>query len=160
MIKVMFVCLGNICRSPAAEATLRHMAEEGGLSPHLEIDSSGLGAWHVGQQADSRMRTAAQTRGLSLVGRAKQFNHSHLDAFDYILASDHEVLNELLRITHTPEHKAKIHLMTAFSPAFQGKEVPDPYYNGYGAFEEVLDMLEDACEGLILHIQKQHNLKI
>ena len=156
--RVLFVCMGNICRSPAAEGVLQKLAKDNGLSDELEIASCGLGSWYVGHQADARMRSAAQLRGVSLVNRARQLDLNDYDAYDYLFAADNEVLLELQRHATTTEHKAKIHLFTEYSPSFKGREVPDPYYNGQGAFEEVLDIIEDACEGFIQHLRKEKKL--
>jgi protein-tyrosine phosphatase len=153
-MKVMFVCLGNICRSPSAEAILKKMADERGLS--VNVESSGLGDWHIGQLADSRTREHALKRGFALTGRAKKFLMHFMDEFDYVLAADHKVLHQLQRAAATPEQKSKIHLMTAFSSAFKNVEVPDPFYGGEAAFEHVLDILEDSCEGLLDHLEKIH----
>lgn len=152
MTNVLFVCLGNICRSPAAEGLLKRMALENGLELH--VDSCGLGDWHVGELPDARIRNAAQVRGLILSGRAKKFEESFLDRFDYILAADHEVLEYLHQFAKRPQHKAKIHLMTAFGTAYKGQPINDPYYGGDAAFEHTLDVLEDACSGLIEEIKK------
>lgn len=153
--KVLFVCLGNICRSPAAEAILRHFAEREGLQDKIHIESCGLGDWHVGELPDPRMRSAAKTRGFIMASRAQKFQRHFFEEFDYILAADHEILENLHRFTDNPEHKSKMHLFTAFGSAYQGKVIPDPYYRGDLAFENILDMLEDACEGLILEIKGQ-----
>lgn len=150
---ILFVCLGNICRSPAAEGVLRHKAEK--MQLHLHIQSCGMGDWHIGHLPDERMRDAAKDRGITLSSRAQLFHPRFLDEFDYILAADQEVLKDLYRYAVNPEHKAKIHLMTAFSSAFKGEEVPDPYYQGGGAFNQVLDMIEDACDGLIEDIRNK-----
>lgn len=152
MVAVLFVCLGNICRSPAAEEVLRHLAKADGLDLHVE--SCGIGDWHVGCLPDERMRDAAKARGLILSSRGQQFKSAFLEKFDYILAADKEVIRDLYFYAQTPEHKAKIHMMTAFSPCYRDKEIPDPYYQGDFAFEHVLDMLEDSCQGLIEHIKK------
>lgn len=149
-MKVMFVCLGNICRSPAAEAMLRKKAAEANVPLHVE--SSGLGDWHVGQLADPRTRDSASRRGLILSGRAKKFETSYFDDFDYILAVDHHVLNHLKKFMK-PEQRAKLKLITHFSSAYKDIEVPDPFYGSEAAFEEVLDILEDSCEGFIKHIE-------
>lgn len=154
MPSVLFVCLGNICRSPAAEGILRHHAEKNSLSNDIFVQSCGIGDWHVGQFPDERMREAAKNRGITLTSRAQQFQHSFLDTFDYILAADHEVLKDLYRYAKNPEHKSKINLITAFSTTYHGQEIPDPYYQGAAAFDLVLDMIEDSCEGLLNHIQK------
>lgn len=133
---------------------LRHMSH---LDPDLtgmEIASCGIGDWHVGQLPDERITDAAKTRGISLLSRAKQFQKSYFDTYDYILAADTEVLNDLFHDAKTTEHKSKVHLITAFSPCYKDQEIPDPYYMGGAAFDLVLDMLEDACEGFLLHLKK------
>lgn len=153
MPSVLFVCLGNICRSPAAEGILRHLAEKGSRSD-IYVESCGLGTWHIGQLPDERVQEATKKRGIILASRAQQFRFDFFDRFDYILAADHEVLNVLHQHAKTLDHKSKLHLMTAFSHGYVGVEVPDPYYGTDAAFESVIDMLEDSCEGLLEHIQK------
>lgn len=154
MSSILFVCLGNICRSPAAEGVLRHLIEQDPRLKDIVIESCGIGDWHVGQLPDERMRNSAKGRGIILSSRAQQFKSEFLDRFDYILAADNEVLRDLYRFARNPEHKAKIHLITEFSASYKGEEIPDPYFGGEGGFELVLDMIEDSCEGLIkqLHI--------
>lgn len=154
MVSILFVCLGNICRSPAGEAMLRHLSEKMELSEALTVQSCGMGDWHVGQLPDERMREASQLRGINLTSRAQQFRPEFLIEFDYILAVDKEVLADLYRYAENPEQKAKIHLVTEFSKSYFNKEIPDPYYYGGNAFELVLDMLEDSCEGLLQHLHK------
>lgn len=114
---VLFVCLGNICRSPAAEGFLRNLSAKDPDLHNLQIESCGLGEWHVGQLPDERMREASKNRSVILSSRAQQFQSEFLDRFDLILAADNEILNELYRHAKTPEHKAKIHLITHFSVA-------------------------------------------
>lgn len=145
---VMFVCLGNICRSPAAEAILRKM------EPDWEVASSGIGSWHVGHLPDERMREAALLRGHPLTSRAQQFLLSHFQDYDLILAADLEVLHHLQAHAKTPSEKAKVHLFTAFSERYPNEEVPDPYFQGGNAFDLVLDILEDACKGISQHLNK------
>ncbi len=153
MTAILFVCLGNICRSPAAEGVLRHLVSQDPSLSHLHIESCGLGDWHLGQLPDERIRTAAKDRGIILMSRAQNFNLHFLKRFDYILAADNEVLKVLHRHAKEPTEKAKIHLITAFGSAFKNEEIPDPYYQGDAAFELVLDMIEDACKGLIGHLK-------
>lgn len=155
MATILFVCLGNICRSPAAEGILRHLVEKDPQLADIEVRSCGLGSWHIGQLPDIRMQEAARNRNVILSSRAQQFQAEFLDQFDYILAADREVLNALYRYAQTPADKAKMHLITAFSRSYQGQDVPDPYFGGDASFELVLDMLEDSCEGLLEHIQRQ-----
>lgn len=145
---VMFVCLGNICRSPAAEAILRK------LEPEWSVASSGIGSWHVGSLPDERMREAALLRDLPLTSRAQQFLLDHYQQYDLILAADLEVLHHLQAHAKTPSENSKIHLITAFSELYQNQEVPDPYFQGGNAFDLVLDILEDSCRGISHHIKK------
>lgn len=153
MASILFVCLGNICRSPAAEGILRQLADKDDANMELTVQSCGLGSWHVGNLPDIRMQEAAKRRGVVLSNRAQQFQPHFLDSFDYILAADHEILKELYRFADTSEKKNKIHLMTAFSNSYKDQEVPDPYYEGDLGFELVLDILEDSCQGLLKHIK-------
>lgn len=153
MAAVLFVCLGNICRSPAAEGILRHLAAQDPPFTNLHIESCGLGDWHIGQLPDLRMREAAKMRGVTLSSRAQRFRPSFFERFDSILAADREVLNSLYLFARTPAQKSKIHLMTAFSTTYQDEDVPDPYYSGDAGFELVLDMLEDSCMGLLDHMR-------
>lgn len=149
MAAILFVCLGNICRSPAAQGILHQMAGKEPRLQDLHIESCGMGDWHVGQLPDERVRDAAKRRGVVLASRAQVFHPSFFDRFDYILAADLEVLHDLQRHAKTAEHKSKVHMITAFSETYKNEEVPDPYYGGEAAFELVLDMLEDSCQGLI-----------
>lgn len=155
MTSILFVCLGNICRSPAAEGVLRYKAANDLELSHLNIRSCGMGSWYVGQLPDDRMRDAAKARGIDLISRAQVFDPKFLDEFDYIFAADHEVLHHLYRYTKTPEQKSKIHLFTAFSACYPNQVIPDPFYQGGAAFDYILDIIEDACEGLIEHLKKQ-----
>lgn len=153
-ITVMYVCLGNICRSPAAEEILRKKGAAAGLSDVLHIESSGLGSWHIGCLPDARMREAASKRGYQLATKAQKFSSNHFAQFDYILAADEHVLHELLDMANSPEDKAKVRLITSFSLEYPNINVPDPYYNGQAAFEGVLDILESSVDGFIQHLKK------
>lgn len=156
MISVLFVCLGNICRSPAAEGLLRHFVHKQSKEEAFHIQSCGLGDWYVGHLPDERMREAAKNRGIVLASRAQLFKKEFFDQFDYIFAADHEVLNALYRHALSPAHKTKLHLMTAYSSCYPGEDVLDPFYQGGQAFERVLDMLEDSCEGFLEHLITQN----
>lgn len=149
MTKVLFVCLANICRSPAAEGVFKALVEQKGLSSQIHAESCGIGDWRVGELPDERIREAAKARGIILTSRAKKFKKEFLEEFDYILGADQEVLGFLHQYAMDAQHKSKIHLITAFGGAFKGEAIPDPYYGGDGAFEHTLDVLEDACLGLI-----------
>lgn len=148
--RILFVCMGNICRSPAGEAILKKITDPS----EIEVESCGIGNWHVGRSADQRMREASQERGFVLNGVAKQFQISFFDTFDYILAADQEVLKYLKNFAKDSLQKSKVFLMTEFSTAHSKKDVPDPYYKSNEAFEEVLDILEEACAGLLSHLKK------
>jgi protein-tyrosine phosphatase len=158
MVAVLFVCLGNICRSPAAEGILRSLSQKDPQYKKMTIKSCGIGDWHIGQHPDERMREAATTRGVNLTSRAQQFKLSFFDEFDYIFAADNEVLNDLYRYAKNPEHKSKVQLMTAYSSSYHNHEIPDPYCHGTAAFDYVLDMLEDSCEAFLNHLHK-NNIK-
>lgn len=155
MTKVLFVCLANICRSAAAEGVLKHIAEKEGISDQIFVESCGVGDWRIGELADPRLRAAAWARGIVIATRARQFKEEYLESFDYILAADHEILKVLHHFAKSLDHKAKIHLITAFGSSYQGIPLPDPYYEGDAAFEHILDVLEDACQGLLKEIQKK-----
>jgi protein-tyrosine phosphatase len=153
MAAILFVCLGNICRSPAAEGITKHLAKKHNLKD-LHVESCGIGDWYTGKLPDARMRQAAQSRGLVLQSRAKPFDPGFFAGFDYILAADRDVLHQLYSLSSSPEHKAKIHLITDFSQSYRGEEIPDPYYGGEAGFETVLDMLEESCESLLRSIYR------
>ncbi len=147
---VLFVCLGNICRSPAGEGVLRSIAEKRGVADRIYVESCGIGGWHVGNPPDKRMHEASKGRGICLTGSAQQFEASFFDAFDFIMASDQSVLDELYQLaTGNVGYQSKIYLMTGFSRFYKNEEVPDPYYGGELGFELVLDMLEDSCDALL-----------
>ena len=156
MISVLYVCLGNICRSPAAEGILRHLVKKQGKEEQFHIESCGVGDWHIGRLPDDRMRDSAKNRGIVLSTRAQLFKREFFDQFDYIFVADQEILHVLYQHAKSPEHKAKIHLMTVYSKCYPNEEVPDPYYRGGGDFETVLDILEDSCEGFLDYLNKHH----
>lgn len=152
MISVLYVCLGNICRSPAAEALLRQMNAESDNPLELHVESCGLGSWHIGKLPHEDMQEAAGDRGLTLYSRAQLFKPEFLERFDYVLAVDQSVIHELYRYAKIPEQKAKIHLVTEYSKLYHGEKIPDPFSQGRVAFDLVLDMLEDSCQGLLNHL--------
>jgi protein-tyrosine phosphatase len=157
--KILFVCMGNICRSPTAEGVFRQTAEQSGLLDRLYIDSAGTHDYHVGRPPDSRAQTAASRRGYDLSSlRGRQVSPRDFDEFDYILAMDGDNLANLERICPR-EQRHKLHLFLEFSERFSGEEVPDPYYGGGRGFERVLDMVEDASHGLLARVKSQDALK-
>ncbi len=148
--KIVFVCSGNICRSPSAEEIFKTTVKNKGLEKLFEIESAGTGPWHVGEPADSRMKRHARKRGYNLTGIARQFNPAiDFDQFDHIIAMDDENIRNLRSMARNEGDLAKISKMTQFSKLYNYKIVPDPYYGGDEGFELVLDLLEDASEGLL-----------
>ena len=148
-IRVLFVCLGNICRSPAAEGVFLDLLEQHGRSHHFEVDSAGTGDWHVGRLADARMRTAASRRGLQLASRARQLEPEDLHRFDLIVTMDRHNLAAVKDLARRSKGGARITPMTSFCRRHRIEDVPDPYSGGQEGFEFVLDLLEDACAGLL-----------
>ena len=152
-VGVLFVCLGNICRSPTAQGLFEDLARRENLHRWLRVDSAGIGDWHVGEPPDARARRTALRRGIDLERqRARQVADADFETFDYILAMDHANLASLRRRS-PPRHRPKIRLFMEYSRAFSADEVPDPYYGGPAGFDRVLDMLEDACDGLLAEIR-------
>lgn len=151
-IKVLFVCLGNICRSPSAEAVLVAKIKANGLSNEIEVDSAGTSGYHTDAPADTRMKTHAQKRGYVLTSMSREIRSVDFDYFDYIIAMDQSNRSKLLSLTKTSEHRSKIALMTDFCEDLDG-DVPDPYYGGGLGFERVLDILEQSIDGLIEEIK-------
>lgn len=153
-IKVLFVCLGNICRSPTAEGVFRHLVEKAGLKARFVIDSAGTGDWHVGHPPDARACAAAAKRGYDLKPlRGRQVSRKDFREFDYVLTMDEENMRALNRIS-PPEHKSKIRLLGDFC-AEGARTVPDPYGGKARDFERVLDLIEDAAQGLLRHIRAE-----
>jgi protein-tyrosine phosphatase len=158
MVRVCFVCLGNICRSPTAEAVFRDLVTRAGLSGHIEIDSAGTGDWHVGHPPDRRSAAAAAKRGITLTGRARQFERSDWERFDYVLAMDQSNYDDLRRSGPAAVVERKLRLLRSFDPASPpGASVPDPYYTEDG-FDEVIDLCLAACTELLAHIREAHGL--
>jgi protein-tyrosine phosphatase len=147
--RVLFVCLGNICRSPAAEGVFLHQLAQAGLEAGFEVDSAGTGGWHVGQAADPRMRAAAERRGIHLPSRARQLAAADLQTFDHILTMDAENLAAVHALGRRSRPTATITPLLQYCRHFPQEEVPDPYYGGEAGFDHVLDLLEDACQGLL-----------
>jgi protein-tyrosine phosphatase len=149
MTRILFVCLGNICRSPTAEGVMRRLVEEEGLQDEIEIDSAGTGGWHVGAPPDARATEAARRRGTTLAGAARRFDPaSDFDRFDLILAMDAENRRDLLALAPGDDARRKVRMFRAGD-----RDVPDPYYGGEDGFERVLDMVEEAARDLLDEIR-------
>lgn len=157
-IKVLFVCMGNICRSPTAEAVFRHYVENANLSGHILIDSAGTHDYHIGATPDRRAQHAARQRGYDMGAlRGRQVSPDDFRRFDYVLAMDRANLAILQRIT-PPDSVTRAHLFLEYARHHAEREVPDPYYGGADGFERVLDMVEDAAQGLLEEIRQRHSL--
>lgn len=156
LTSVLFVCLGNICRSPTAEGVFRSLVDSEGLSESIHIDSAGTSDWHIGEGPDPRAIEAASKRGIDLTDlRGRQAIARDFAEFDYVIAMDHENYANLSRLA-TPEQQAKLHLFLEFAEGVPEVEVPDPYFGSAGGFPHVLDLIENASQGLLNHILTNH----
>lgn len=155
-VGVLFVCLGNICRSPTAHGVFEAQVASAGLADRVWIDSAGTGAWHVGEAPDSRATAAALERGYHLEHlRARQVSREDFQRFDYLLAMDRQNL-QVLNSLAPADARARPRLFLEFARRSESREVPDPYYGVDGGFQHVLDLVEDACEGLLLDIRERY----
>jgi protein-tyrosine phosphatase len=148
--RLLFVCLGNICRSPSGENMMRHVLREESLLESFELDSAGTESWHIGKSPDSRMIEAARNRGIEMTGRARQVTPEDFKTFDWILAMDRSNFDDLIDVRercHDP--RARLVLFCEFCEEHRADEVPDPYYGGPEGFETVLDLLEDGCRSFL-----------
>lgn len=156
MKQVLFVCLGNVCRSPSAEAVFNALIEKYELQFDLQCDSAGTDAYHSGDQADYRMKQFAHKRGYRLTSISRRVNPTHdFDRFDYIIGMDKQNVRDLKALARNENDRKKITLITDYCSDKKYNSVPDPYYGGASGFELVLDILEDACEGLIRELQEK-----
>lgn len=173
MIRVLFVCAGNICRSPMADAVFQHMVREAGLTDHFRIDSAGTGSWHVGEPAHSGTLTVLRKNNIPYNGRARQIDYADLDNFDYILAMDRENLSNILRMVNRGERSAQDKMDRFYGSANRPEialflsyanqagtvsltEVPDPYYDG--RYELVYDLVTKGCAALLDAIRQKHQI--
>jgi protein-tyrosine phosphatase len=152
--RVLFVCLGNICRSPLAEGVFLHLAGEAGLAGHFEVDSAGTGDWHVGERPDARAAAVARRHGVELPSRARQVTPDDLDAFDHVLAMDRENLRDLQRLARAGA-QADIRLLRDHDPARDGDDVPDPYYGGPSGFDLVYEIVQRSCAALLAELTRE-----
>jgi protein-tyrosine phosphatase len=155
-VKVLFVCMGNICRSPTAQGVFERLVQSQGLADRILIDSAGTHAYHIGNPPDKRSQAAAKSRGLDLSGqRARKVTAADIEEFDYVLAMDRTNLEDLQDLVAASQRE-RVRLFMAFAERWNVDEVPDPYYGGESGFERVLDMVEDAAAGLLDHIRRHH----
>jgi low molecular weight protein-tyrosine phosphatase len=150
-MRILFVCMGNICRSPTAEGVMRRLIDDAGLED-VEVESAGTGGWHAGEPPDERATAAAARRGVTLAGAARQVTAADFRRFDLLIALDRANLRELLALAPDEDAAEKVRLLREFDPASDGAadlDVPDPYYGGPDGFEDVLDLVEAACRGLL-----------
>lgn len=150
--RILFVCLGNICRSPLAEALFIHHSEKNGLSGRFEADSAGTSNYHEGEKADSRTRKNAISHGIEITHRSRPFSVSDFEYFDLILAMDSQNLSDILALSTDPDHHQKTSLLLDFLPGSEGKPVPDPWYGGEEGFEQVYNLLDLATRKLLEHL--------
>lgn len=158
-IRVLFVCLGNICRSPLAEAVFRQVVAEAGLEDRFEIDSAGTAAYHIGEPPDPRSTEVAARRGVTVAGAARQIGTVDATRFDYLIAMDRDNLAEVRQVAAAADAAPRIHLLRDFDPRADGDaDVPDPYYGGPRGFEDVHDLVERSCHALLDHLRQEHEL--
>ncbi len=149
MKRILFLCMGNICRSPAGHCVLQHLVDAAGLSDQFEIESAGTIGFHVGSPPDARMQQNMRARGIPIIGKSKQLSSRDLDYYDLILAMDQDNLAGARRLDPNKKHWDKIQLFCDYCTEHDVTEVPDPYYGGDQGFEHVMDLIEDGCRNLL-----------
>jgi protein-tyrosine phosphatase len=159
-MKLLFVCLGNICRSPAAENIMNHLAAEAGVGKQFECDSAGTGNYHKGSSPDRRMQAAAVNRNIPMIGSARQFTKHDFTNFDLILAMDRDNYQNILDLDPQGQYRDKVKLMCDFATQHSDTEVPDPYFGGAEGFDYVIDLLTDACGGLLSQLKSTSSKNI
>ena len=155
-IRICFVCLGNICRSPTAEGVMKHLVEQAGLAERFEIDSAGTGAYHVGEPADLRSAEAARKQGIELTSEARQFVADDYDTFDYVVAMDRKNHAHLQRLARRAADRDKLSLLRNFDQHASAVDVPDPYFEDN--FDEVFEICRAGCAGLLEHIRRERGI--
>lgn len=153
--RLLFVCLGNICRSPSAENIMNHWIAQAGLADRIQCDSAGTSGYHRGAPPDSRMAQAAKAQGIEMQGRSRQLEPHDLESFDLILAMDRSNYRDILALDTHRRHGHKVKMMCEFCQRHTEAEVPDPYYGGPEGFNQVIDLLQDACQGLLAQLRAE-----
>jgi protein-tyrosine phosphatase len=151
--RLLFVCLGNICRSPAAENIMNHLIAQSNLQDKIICDSAGTSDYHIGSPPDRRMTLVASGRGIKMIGAARQFEAIDFESYDLILAMDKENYRNILYLDPDLRYQDKVRLMCDYAANYPDKEVPDPYYGGSDGFKYVMDLLSDACQGLLAEVK-------
>jgi protein-tyrosine phosphatase len=158
-LSVLFVCLGNICRSPLAEGVFHHLVQQAGIARHFHIDSAGTSGYHAGDPPDARTSSVARARGIELTSRSRQLLQEDLQDFDYLIVMDEDNRAGVERLARTRAPRAKVHLLREFDDEANGDlNVPDPYYGGPRGFEDVHDMVERSCRVLLDHLRERHGI--
>jgi protein-tyrosine phosphatase len=157
--KLLFVCLGNICRSPAAENIMNHLIDQAGLTGQITCDSAGTSSYHIGSPPDQRMSAAASQRGIAMQGQARQFTAADLAKFDLILAMDRDNYEGIRALDRAGQCADKVRMMCDFCTHHSLREVPDPYYGGPEGFNQVIDLLLDACTGLLGDVKQELSVR-
>jgi protein-tyrosine phosphatase len=155
--KIVFVCLGNICRSPTAEGVFQHLVNERGLQSYFYIDSAGTSAYHIGEPANSKSQQTANKHGIKLPSRARRFEAADLEEFDLIFAMDRENLENIKSLDTQNRYSDKIKLMREYDPLPDNSEVPDPYYGGMDGFQHVFEVVKRSCEKLLDELEERIN---
>ena|SRR6188768_1818852 len=159
MLRLCFVCLGNICRSPIGEGVMRHLLQGAGLADVVEVDSAGTAGYHAGEPPDARARAAGRRLGVEVGGRARQFKRPDFERFDYVLAMDRSNFDDLAELAGDPKLRERLHLLRSFEPGSPaGASVPDPYYGDDEDFDDVVRICLAACAPLLEMLRREHRL--
>jgi protein-tyrosine phosphatase len=159
MLRLCFVCLGNICRSPIGEGVMRHLLQGAGLADKVEVASAGTAGYHAGEPPDARARAAGRRLGIEVGGRARQFKRADFERFDYVLAMDRSNFDDLAELARDAELQKRLHLLRGFDPtSLPGASVPDPYYGGDEDFDDVVRICLAACTPLLERLRREHEL--